>query len=306
MLNQLSLWQMMVDLGLITAILVMALRWMKGSRAQALMPQTLELEASLRNLIDEAEASGRQLNDQLLRRESNIQKYLTELEESERRITRSVIEGEEVSKRLEVAASAAQRNATQRNATQRNTAQSNATQSNTAQQERGDSYKARGYAVELDDAQAPALQAPAPQARATRIAAEAPFVTTQQAPRRSAPVQISASVQHGSYSNAPKIISRPPSAAGNTTQAYQKAAQPSSIELQQVYALAEQMLKQGVEFEQVAQRTKLPLDGVKMLSQMIEIERDEESTQELQAGQVIAGDPRLGALGTTRRQTNVR
>jgi len=301
MLNQLSLWQMMVDLGLITAILVMALRWMKGSRAQALLPQTLELEASLRNLIDEAEASGRQLNDQLLRRESNIQKYLTELEESERRITRSVIEGEEVSKRLEVAASAAQRNATQRNA-----AQSNATQSNTAQQERGDSYKARAYAVELDDAEAPAPQARAPQARATRSAAEAPAATTQQAPRRSTPVQSSASVQHSSYSNAPKIISRPPSAAGNTTQAYQKAAQPSSSELQQVYALAEQMLKQGVEFEQVAQRTKLPLDGVKMLSQMIEIERDEESTQELQAGQVIAGDPRLGALGTTRRQTNVR
>lgn len=302
MLNQLSLWQMMVDLGLITAILVMALRWMKGSRAQALMPQTLELEASLRNLIDEAEASGRQLNDQLLRRESNIQKYLTELEESERRITRSVIEGEEVSKRLEVAASAAQRNATQRNAAQ----------SNTAQQERGDSYKARGYAVELDDTEAPALQAHAPQAarapqtRTTRSAAEAPAATTQQAPRRSAPLQSSASVQHSSYSNAPKIISRPPSAAGNTTQAYQKAAQPSSSELQQVYALAEQMLKQGAEFEQVAQRTKLPLDGVKMLSQMIEIERDEESTQELQAGQVIAGDPRLGALGTTRRQTNVR
>lgn len=302
MLNQLSLWQMMVDLGLITAILVMALRWMKGSRAQALLPQTLELEASLRNLIDEAEASGRQLNDQLLRRESNIQKYLTELEESERRITRSVIEGEEVSKRLEVAASAAQRNATQRNATQ----------SNTAQQERGDSYKARGYAVELDDTEAPALQAHAPQAarapqtRTTRSAAEAPAATTQQAPRRSAPLQSSASVQHSSYSNAPKIISRPPSAAGNTTQAYQKAAQPSSSELQQVYALAEQMLKQGAEFEQVAQRTKLPLDGVKMLSQMIEIERDEESTQELQAGQVIAGDPRLGALGTTRRQTNVR
>ncbi len=301
MLNQLSLWQMMVDLGLITAILVMALRWMKGSRAQALLPQTLELEASLRNLIDEAEASGRQLNDQLLRRESNIQKYLTELEESERRITRSVIEGEEVSKRLEVAASAAQRNATQRNA-----AQSNATQSNTAQQERGDSYKARAYAVELDDAEAPAPQARTPQARATRSAAEAPAASAQQAPRRSAPVQSSASVQHSSYSNAPKIISRPPSAAGNTTQAYKKAAQPSSSELQQVYALAEQMLKQGVEFEQVAQRTKLPLDGVKMLSQMIEIERDEESTQELQAGQVIAGDPRLGALGTTRRQTNVR
>ena len=296
MLNQLSLWQMMVDLGLITAILVMALRWMKGSRAQALLPQTLELEASLRNLIDEAEASGRQLNDQLLRRESNIQKYLTELEESERRITRSVIEGEEVSKRLEVAASAAQRNAAQRNAAQ----------SNAAQQERGDSYKARGYAVELDDAEAPAPQARAPQARMTRSAAEAPAATTQQAPRRSAPLQSSASVQHSSYSNAPKIISRPPSAAGNTTQAYQKAAQPSSSELQQIYALAEQMLKQGAEFEQVAQRTKLPLDGVKMLSQMIETERDEESMQELQAGQVIAGDPRLGALGTTRRQTIVR
>ena len=99
---------MAVDLGLVAAVLTMAIRWMKSSRAQALLPQTLELEAALRNLIAEAEVAGRHLNDQLLRRENNIQKYLAELEESERRITRSVVEGEEVSKRIEGVSETAQ------------------------------------------------------------------------------------------------------------------------------------------------------------------------------------------------------
>jgi len=90
-MNQLSLWQMVVDLGLITSVLTMAFRAMKSSRVQALLPQTLELEAALKSLLAEADSAGKQLNDQLLRRESAIQKYLTELEESERRIARSVV-----------------------------------------------------------------------------------------------------------------------------------------------------------------------------------------------------------------------
>jgi len=76
-------------------------------------------------------------------------------------------------------------------------------------------------------------------------------------------------------------------------------------ELQKVYAAAEQMLRDGMEFDRVAAQTKLPVEGVKMLSQMIEVDRTNDSASENSSATTRSGDPRLGALGATRRQTNV-
>ena len=74
--------------------------------------------------------------------------------------------------------------------------------------------------------------------------------------------------------------------------------------MQKVYAAAEHMLRQGVEFEKVAAQTKLPVEGVKMLSQMIEVERIEDASGDDSAIDLLSVDPRLGALGVSRRQTN--
>jgi hypothetical protein len=70
-----------------------------------------------------------------------------------------------------------------------------------------------------------------------------------------------------------------------------------------VYAAAEILLKQGKKLEQVVAQTRLPAEEVQMLSQMIEVERDEQERQARESRQMKEGDPRLGALGSIRRQT---
>lgn len=84
---------------------------------------------------------------------------------------------------------------------------------------------------------------------------------------------------------------------------YQEPAPRSTSELQRVYAAAEVLLKQGQKLEQVVAQTRLPEEEVRMLSQMIEVERDEEERKARASSATIAGDPRLGALGSIRRQT---
>jgi hypothetical protein len=49
---------------------------------------------------------------------------------------------------------------------------------------------------------------------------------------------------------------------------------------------------------------KLPVEGVRLLAQMIEIER-EEDTRKQEAEPLAGTDARLGALAAIRRQTSV-
>ncbi len=269
MIEQLPLWQMAVDLGLVAAVLTMAIRWMKGSRAQALLPQTLELEAALRNLIAEAEVAGRQLNDQLLRRENNIQRYLTELEDSERRIARSVVEGEEVAKRIEGISS-------------------------TAQARLQEVITARPGTAP----QAPGQQAAGPQAAAT--AAQASQSTT----RQQAAATSRRSPQGSTQQTAAPVRPGAPVQRSSSPQGYASATKQQGGELHRVYAAAEKMIREGHDADSVAASTKLPLEGVKLLSQMIEVERTEEAESAAKSSNQVSADPRLGALGATRRQLN--
>jgi hypothetical protein len=72
-----------------------------------------------------------------------------------------------------------------------------------------------------------------------------------------------------------------------------------------VYQAAEAMIKQGQKIEQVAAQTKIPLEGVRLLAEMIEIEREEDTRQRESSVKLPAADSRLGALGAIRRQTSV-
>lgn len=261
---------------------------MKSSRAQALLPQTLELEAALRNLIAEAEVAGRHLNDQLLRRENNIQKYLAELEESERRITRSVVEGEEVSKRIEGV-------------------------SETAQARLQELMAARDGRMPSPRARQAEESAPRTEQRAPQVATQQPSAKKVQpsqdaaSPAVRTPVQKRAveSQRNASPAAAQGVPARQPApGAARSAQAYGNATKRDTAELQKVYAEAEKMIREGIDAERVAASTKLPLEGVKLLSQMIEVERTEEAESAEKESRMIAGDPRLGALGVTRRQPN--
>jgi hypothetical protein len=96
-----------------------------------------------------------------------------------------------------------------------------------------------------------------------------------------------------------KATSKDESGAGSNDQ-------PASFRtLKDSYLAAEEMLKMGRGATEVSERTSLPIEGVKRLAQMIEIERDERSdlTAKYSASRVNS-DPRLGALGVSRRSTS--
>jgi hypothetical protein len=64
------------------------------------------------------------------------------------------------------------------------------------------------------------------------------------------------------------------------------------------------MLKEGSKPKEVSDRTKLSLDGVERLAQMIEIEREEKKEKEKTSFMRSQSDSRLGALGVPRRPTS--
>lgn len=71
-------------------------------------------------------------------------------------------------------------------------------------------------------------------------------------------------------------------------------------DMQRVYAHAEQLLKEGRGLRHVTQETELPEEEVRLLSQMIEVEREEEKSREPQRP-MLDRDSRLGVLASMKR-----
>jgi hypothetical protein len=64
------------------------------------------------------------------------------------------------------------------------------------------------------------------------------------------------------------------------------------------------MLKSGRKPQEVSERTKLPVEGVERLAQMIEIEREEAQEKEKVSIARAGRDSRLGVLGVSRRPSS--
>lgn len=69
--------------------------------------------------------------------------------------------------------------------------------------------------------------------------------------------------------------------------------------LQKVYDRAEELLRTGQSPDSVSAQTSIPIEELNLLSQMIELEREEALMHQKKA------DPRLGALGGMTRQTEI-
>lgn len=255
MINQLSMWQMVVDLCLVTSILIFAVRSARGMHVSAALPKTIELETSLRKLISEAEIAGRHLNEQLLRREQNIHKFLDDVEKRQKELSLSIVEAESLTRDLSAISERAR----------------------SVVKESLIEGVSKGSAVDTTTPLA-ATQNPAD----TIDAAEpVSFSTKSKSPRAS------------------EWLSDTDIASGA------QATSRSPVQmLQELYGRAEAMLKNGQDLEKVSELTKLPVDGIKRLAEMIEIERAEESQQQEINKQSAPKDPRLGALGVTRRQSS--
>jgi hypothetical protein len=253
MLNQLSMWQMVIDLSLVTSILVMAFRFTKSSRAQALMPRLAELETRVLALMDDTEDRAQRISEQLIRREQGISRNVADIEKRQRDMELSLNDSDALAKELSLMCESARREA--------------------AELER--------LVVEVRESHRAASQA-------TR-AEHSEFVPASRA-------------RYSDRDRAPQTRSEQISEERPTPH-QQSDMQNSSVKtLQDTYRLAERMLKQGSKPQEVSARTKLSLDGIERLAQMIEIEREEVSDNRARYGTPQpAADPRLGALGMSRR-----
>jgi chemotaxis protein histidine kinase CheA len=329
-MNQIHMWQMGVDVCLVLAILVMTFRWMKGSQAQALLPRTMELESSLRSLIHEADAAGRHLNEQLLRREQNLQKFIGDIDEAEQRLSRAIASSEERSNDLASGSEKAQsilKEITTVLADLRRELKEPAPRKAPAREEapaRPVARAAEPQAPDFDDIapeyaenppasrqQARNQQPEAPQRRQAEMPAPA---RASQQPRRDDRIELEAQQAQARPTRAPQqqpmqrqAVAEDRAQRAEPQPRRQAAYEPeraSQRELQQVYATAEELLKQGKKLEQVSAQARIPVEEVRLLSQMIEIEREEAGRASTKRpAQAPPADPRLGALGAIRRQT---
>lgn len=279
MINQISIWQMVVDLCLVTSILVMAFRSIKTSRVQAILPKALEIEATLRRAMVEAETTGRHVNDQLLRREQNIHKYVSDLERHEKDLSLSITEAESLAKELSLSCETARREGKD--------LQSALIEAESLSASLVESRRARSAASDAEPEREEevvqrATRAPVRQSAQRSTTSQTSFSTKQQSPRATEWLD----ERYEEVEDEDQIEERPQSKVGA---------------LKEVYGRAESMIKEGKELEAIARATKLPMEGVKRLAQMIEIEREEQQERERLAPRRKHGDPRLGALGSTRR-----
>lgn len=284
-MNQIQIWQLLVDIGLVTSVLAMTVKALKVSRIPSMLPQTRELEASLRTLIGEAEQSGFHLNDQLLRREQNIQRSLAEMQATEQRLTTALAEAEALQGKLKEIR----------------------TEIGTLVQDLKCGFQ-KGVQVEqarMEDSDAP-------------VSAQAAITQSSEPARREPARDVKTPSAQGAGGTdtfvetsfvpqgAPKAPQSSPTPPARAARGYDAgSASAPTQDLKRVYASAESMLKEGQALEAVANKMKLPVEGVRLLAQMIEIERDEDTRRQDPTTKVPTADSRLGALASTRRTSTI-
>lgn len=278
-MNPIQIWQLVVDLGLVASVLVMSARAFKSSRLPSMLPQTRELESSLRVLIAEAERAGQNLNDQLLHREQNIQRHLSTIQESENRITKALVDAEALHSKLQT--------------TRAETIKLIQEVKNGLEQ-----------GVQMEQSRYEAQPMPHQDVRPQRVVHEQ--VTPPPASSRIEVRDEAPTFAESTYTESPMVSEAQPNALRRERAvAEAPRSNATGYDLKKVYQAAEAMIKQGQKIEQVAAQTKIPLEGVRLLAEMIEIEREEDTRQRESTVKVPTTDSRLGALGAIRRQTSV-
>lgn len=272
MVNQISMWQMVIDVCLVTSILIMSFRMVKGSRMQALLPRVAELETRVTKLIAEAEAAAKGVHDQLLRREQNLARYVSELESKEREMSSVLNESESLAKELSLMCE-------------------------TARREVYDLNSAISEVSRRRIDSAPPAEPRQPERRRTHQIESREIEEFQEDDRP----QFSTRTRSR---RASEWLEPMHERLEDTTENLVQADRSSTHRLHELYQTAENMLKSGKKPKEVSERTKLPFDGVERLAQMIEIEREEKAERQKLEMTRSEQDSRLGALAASRRQTS--
>jgi hypothetical protein len=285
-------WRLVIDLGFLGSVIFFCFKYAKLSTLSQ-VESVIELEGSLRRLMQEAQASGAQLSDVLVKRQTNIEKLMVDMQAVEQRIKRFATAAE---------LSAAQSNRPQPElqvAKPEILSQPLASQIVTEVVKIPEQPKAEVVVPQTIELPEPVLNdqpvitaAPAAQGKQYNIFGE------EITPKPSTPLMSTAAP-------APRLVTKVEReilsevVQPKKIAPYEEASSPAK-DIQRVYSAAEELLKAGKEVEYVAFRTKLPVGDVQMLATMLEREQEVPApTPEVAA---ISEDPRLGVLGSIKRQ----
>jgi hypothetical protein len=279
MLNQLaslnvSIWQMVIDLCLVTAVLVMAFRFARSSRAHLLIPRIIELEGRIALLLAETEGRAKHITDHLIRREQGIAKFVQEIERREKDIGLTLGEGESLAKELALICEGARREAVE---LERIVAEARA---------QGEHFRGSNRDRERIS-----------ERRAASRAEDGEFSASDSRE------DLNEGLVSERATSRSRALQRSAASEGSSSTQQTERSRGALKDLQASYRAAEGMLKDGRGAGEVAEITNIPLEGVQRLAQMIEIERvdGEKSSTRYGVPTKPVSDPRLGALGFSRR-----
>lgn len=279
-MNDVTTWRLLADALLMGTLLYFCVRSLRSPTNPKMLRQVGELESTLKSLVREAEASGKGLNDQLLKRQDSLEKVLVDLETAEQRITRGMKGADDTGMTLEHAVGKAQRIAKQlAEAIQRS-------------EEALHNIPKHDPIIPVEIPKPPSFE-------------EAVRVEPKQTKERSfdlarqRPVPSERSFDPHPLEEAP-LRTRPLSASVERQVDRAPVDRSLGSELAKVYSIAEQMLRAGEDLQTVSRKTRLPLEQVKRLSQLVS---NEEMEEEVLPSPAPKADPRLGVLGGSARRT---
>ncbi len=298
-MTDITMWKLGTDILMVFGLVFLAIRFSRSSGARLQM-RTEELQMGLKMLIRESEEAGNALNEKLLKRQSQLEQLLGDLESVEARISRAAQEGDQVIGKINEVVKEARLETT-----------SIKVELQSAQQVRGQARSAnaaasrpaapaRAAAVQfVDEEDEQSSQDEQEYINATQAAEEEYF----QAPRASQDVPARARLEREaeltpeppSFRLSAKTQAQPAArnAARSTniygepiqtetrSQGYRPLSQsvekhsrkpgaPALSEIQDVYERAEDLLRSGGNLNSVASRTDLPTEEVRALSRLID------------------------------------
>ena len=323
-------WKLAVDVALCLSLLILAFRFFRTGHLAAHSKRGAELEAALRRLIQDAKEAGSELNDELYRRQLALEKALSGIEQAEGRIRTVAALADEKCSAIDAVLARTQHVMEELHDQPQRAPQAQAmrTPPRAAMRDRIETIdEAETPAVEMrHETRAPARTPGNPAQRAysaTQKAIARPKAAESDAytawldeaagganrPEHQASLrdEIEKEITPARRAAAPQpdkeSVANRLAAALSANKAKHGAAPKGVDEMENIYQLAENLLRAGHGIEAVIARTKLPPRRVEALSQMVEREKsygfeEEETAAPEQPAQNPAG---LGALAAGRR-----
>ncbi len=296
-----EVWKLAVDIALCLSLLFLAFRFFRTGYLMSHSRKTMELESTLRRLINDAREAGNELNDALYRRQMALEKALSSIEEAEGRIKSVTALADEKCSAIDQLLGRTKGVISQLRNARETTSIPEAMQLSESSviEERPQQVHAQRRVIETrteQRMQQPIMQAPAQRAYS---AAQKPAAAARP-PEQDAYTEWldqAASASEGAVSRTAsalrsaieKEVSAPPQdmapaasqeslrsklAAALTANRHGHGGGAKVVEqMENIYQLAENLLRAGHDVDAVIAQTKLPPRKVQALSDMVERER---------------------------------